>query len=203
MFDARLRPWIDPPLNAAGQRLAASGVTADTVTIFGFILGVAAAAAIAFGAFAVAFALIALNRLADGLDGAVARASHKTDRGGYLDIVLDFFFYGAVPFGFALADPGSNALAAAALLLSFYMNGASFLGFSVMAAKRGITTEVQGKKSLYYLGGLAEGAETIAVFLAMCLFPGAFPILAWVFAAVCVISASARVLLVSRMLAPR
>jgi phosphatidylglycerophosphate synthase len=200
MFDARLRPLIDPPLNAAGRWLAARGITADTVTLIGFGLGMLAAVAIALGAPIAAFVLIALNRLADGLDGAVARASRKSDRGGYLDIVLDFFFYGAVPFAFAVLDPQANALAAAALLLSFYMNGASFLGFSVMAEKRGITTDIQGQKSLYYLGGLAEGAETIAVFLAMCLWPQAFPVLAWAFAAICLVSALARVVLVARML---
>ncbi|WP_425088293.1 CDP-alcohol phosphatidyltransferase family protein [Stappia sp.] len=200
MFDARLRPLIDPPLNAAGRRLAARGVSPDAVTLTGFGLGLGAALAIALGAPLVAFVLIALNRLADGLDGAVARASRKSDRGGYLDIVLDFFFYGTVPFAFAALDPDANALAAAALLLSFYMNGASFLGFSVMAEKRGITTDIQGQKSLYYLGGLAEGAETIAVFLAMCLWPQAFPVLAWGFAAICLVSALARVVLVARML---
>ena len=118
----------------------------------------------------------------------------------HLGIVLDFFFYGAVPFAFAVLDPDANALSAAALLLSFYMNGASFLGFSVMAEKRGITTDIQGQKSLYYLGGLAEGAETIAVFLAMCLWPQAFPVLAWGFAAICVVSALARLVLVARTL---
>ncbi|SDT93663.1 CDP-alcohol phosphatidyltransferase family protein [Stappia sp. ES.058] len=200
MFDARLRPLIDPPINAAGRYLAARGVTADAVTVAGFGLGLLAALIVALGAPVVAFFLIALNRLADGLDGAVARASHTSDRGGYLDIVLDFFFYGAVPFAFALLDPDANALAAAALLLAFYMNGASFLGFSVMAEKRGITTDIQGQKSLYYLGGLAEGAETIAVFLAMCLWPQAFPLLAWGFAAICLVSALARVILVARML---
>ncbi|SOC10293.1 CDP-alcohol phosphatidyltransferase family protein [Stappia indica] len=200
MFDARLRPLIDPPLNAAGRRLAAAGVGADAVTLAGFACGIAAAFAICWHAPLLAALLILANRLADGLDGAVARARTRTDRGGYLDIVLDFFFYGAIPFAFALADPAANALAASALLLSFYMNGASFLGFAIMAEKRGFSTSAQGAKSLYYLGGLAEGAETIAVFLAFCLFPAAFAPIAWAFAAVCAVSATARLVMVSRLL---
>lgn len=200
MFDARLRPLIDPPLNAAGRRLAAAGVGADAVTLAGFACGIAAAFAICWSAPLLAALLILANRLADGLDGAVARARARTDRGGYLDIVLDFFFYGAIPFAFALADPAANALAASALLLSFYMNGASFLGFAIMAEKRGFSTSAQGAKSLYYLGGLAEGAETIAVFLAFCLFPAAFAPIAWAFAAVCAVSATARLVMVSRLL---
>lgn len=200
MFDARLRPLIDPPLNAVGRRLAAAGVGADAVTLAGFACGIAAAFAICWHAPLLAALLILANRLADGLDGAVARARARTDRGGYLDIVLDFFFYGAIPFAFALADPAANALAASALLLSFYMNGASFLGFAIMAEKRGFSTSAQGAKSLYYLGGLAEGAETIAVFLAFCLFPAAFAPIAWAFAAVCAVSATARLVMVSRLL---
>ncbi|GGE93041.1 CDP-alcohol phosphatidyltransferase family protein [Stappia taiwanensis] len=200
MFDPILRRLVDPPLNAAGRRLAASGLHADTVTLAGFALGLGGAAAIVFGHGWIALALILLNRLADGLDGALARAGRQTDRGGYLDIVLDFFFYGAVPFAFALAAPQANGLAAAALLLAFYMNGASFLAFAVMAEKRRLSTEAQGRKSLYYLGGLAEGGETIAVFAAMCLFPGWFPPLAYGFALLCTVSALARVAMVMQML---
>ncbi|MBA5779196.1 CDP-alcohol phosphatidyltransferase family protein [Stappia sp. F7233] len=200
MFDAALRRVIDPPLDTMGRRVAAAGITADQITVAGFMCGVAAAAAIAFGAMAFAALLIVLNRLADGLDGAVARATQKTDLGGYLDIVLDFFFYGAVPFAFAIHDPAANGYAAAALLLAFYMNGATFLGFAVMAEKRGMKTDIQGAKSLYYLGGLAEGAETIAVFLAMCVFSESFAAIAWAFAAICVVSACARLILVTGML---
>lgn len=200
MFDARLRRIIDPPLNAAGVRIARSGIGANSVTIAGFACGILAAFAIACGYWLSALMFIGLNRLADGLDGAVARATERTDLGGYLDIVLDFFFYGAVPFAFAVHDPADNAYGAAALLLAFYMNGATFLGFAVMAEKRGMSTNIQGAKSLYYLGGLAEGAETIAVFAAMCLFPAWFATIAWGFAGICVISALSRLILVSQML---
>ena len=159
MFDSRLRQWIDPPLDRMGHRLAASGITADQVTIAGFAVGMLAALAIANSQYFIGLLLLGAGRIADGLDGAVARATAKTDRGGFLDIVFDFFFYGAIPTAFAIADPPANALPAALLLLSFYMNGSAFLAFAVMAAKRGIETEAQGEKSLYYLTGLAEGAE--------------------------------------------
>ncbi len=198
MFDGTMRRLIDPPLNAAGRRLARTGIGADVITIAGFAIGVAAAVAIALGVFDVALILIALNRLFDGLDGAVARATAKTDRGGYLDIVLDFAFYGMIPLAFALSNPAANALAAAVLLTSFYANGAAFLAFSTMAAKRGLETTAQGMKSLYYIGGLAEGTETIAVFVVFCLWPEAFAALALAFAAVCFVSAVARVIIAVR-----
>lgn len=200
MFDARLRPLIDPPLNRLGRMLADAGVSANTVTLAGFALGLGAALAIALGFFLTGFVLIGLNRIADGLDGAIARASRKTDLGGYLDITLDFFFYSAIPLAFALQDPAANALAAAALLASFYANGSAFLAFAIMAEKNRLSTAAQGSKSLYYIGGLAEGAETIALFLLMALLPGWFPVLAWGFAAVCFLSAGARVLIGVRAL---
>lgn len=195
MFDARLRPLIDPPLNRMGRAAAAAGIGANTITLTGFALGIAAAAAIALDQAFAGFLLIALNRFADGLDGAVARATRKTDLGGYLDISLDFVFYGAIPLAFAIQNPDANALAAAALLAAFYANGTAFLAFAIMAEKNRLTTEAQGVKSLYYLGGLAEGAETVALFLLMALLPAWFPVLAWGFAAVCFASAGARVMI--------
>lgn len=200
MFDARLRPFIDPPLNKAGAALARLGVTANSVTLVGFGLGIGAALAVVYGQFLAAFLLIAMNRIADGLDGAVARATRKTDLGGYLDIVLDFAFYGAIPFAFALHDPAQNALPAAALLLSFYANGSAFLCYAIMAQKRGIETRAQGVKSLYYLSGIAEGTETIALFLFFCLWPAGFPVLAWAFAAICFVSAAARIIAAAQTL---
>ena len=193
MLDAWIRRRIDRPLARVGGGLAARGVGADALTWAGFAAGLAAAAAVALGAFGWAVALFALNRLLDGLDGAVARAAGATDRGGFLDITLDFLVYAAVPLGFAAVDPAANALAAAVLLFSFVGTATSFLAYAVFAAKRGVTTARRGRKSLYYLGGLAEGTETAVVLLAMCAFPGAFVPLAYGFAALCALTAAARV----------
>ena len=74
MFDAKIRPLIDPPLNAAGQGLAKLGLSADHVTLIGFGFGLLSFGAIAFGWFWLGLVFLLLNRLADGLDGAVARA---------------------------------------------------------------------------------------------------------------------------------
>jgi hypothetical protein len=112
--------------------------------------------------------------------------------------VLDFAFYGMIPLGFVLAEPGRNAIAGATLLFSFYVNGASFLAFAIMAEKRGLALEARGEKSLYFTSGLAEATETIFVFLLFCVFPGAFAVIAYAFAAVTLITAAARILLAVR-----
>ena len=180
MLDPLMRRVIDPPLEHAGRWLARSGVSANAVTWFGFSLGLAAIAALAVQLYIPALVLILANRIADGLDGAVARHRGPTDLGGYLDIVLDFLFYSGVIFGFALGRP-EDALAAAFLIFAFVGTGTSFLAYAILAAKRGLTTEIRGRKSLYYLGGLTEGSETITLLVAICLFPEAFPWLAIVF----------------------
>lgn len=193
MLDTRLRPWIDPLLDRLGRPLAMAGIRADHVTLLGFAIGLGAVPALASGACGIALALILLSRLLDGIDGAVARASAPTDFGGFLDIVCDFVFYAAVPLGFALADP-ANALPALFLVVSFVGTGASFLAYAALAAKHGISTGIRGRKAFYYLGGLTEGFETILCFALMCIFPRAFPVLAWIFGTLCWITTASRVL---------
>lgn len=199
MLDAKIRPLIDGPLNRAGAMLAERGISANEVTGFALFMGLIAAGMIAAGLpGGLALVPLAISRLADGLDGAVARATEKTDLGGLLDIVGDFAFYAAIPLGFALRD-GGNAVAAAFLLAAFYINGASFLGFAIMAEKRGIETKAQGEKSLFYSAGLLEGSETIGFFVALCLWPDAFRPLAVIFGLLCLFTTGARLLLARRV----
>lgn len=198
VLDRWARRRLDPALDSVAARLADAGIGADQVTLAAFALGMAAAGAIALGQPLAGLALLLASRLGDGLDGAVARIAGKTDRGGFLDIVLDFAFYGAIPLAFAFADPAANALAAAALVFSFYVNGASFLAYAAMAEKRGLSAAARGEKSLFFTTGLAEATETIAVFVAFCVLPGWFSPIAWVFAAVCLYTALSRIVLAWR-----
>ena len=203
MIDAAILPAQRRLLAPPAAFLAARGVRADQITIAGFLLGLLALPALAFGAYAVALALILANRLADGLDGAVARIHGPTDRGAFLDIALDFLFYALVPLGFALADPAANALPAAALIAAFVGTGSSFLAFAAVAGQRGHRAPAYPAKGIFYLGGLTEGAETIAAFAAMCLWPASFPIIAWVFAAACAVTTVTRWVAGWRAFAPR
>jgi len=134
MLDGIARRLIDGRLDRIGRDLARRGVSADQVTAAGFIASLIAIGLVAIGSPAAAVAFVLAGRIADGLDGAVARATAKTDLGGFLDIVCDFVFYGGLPLAFAIADPAANALPAAFLIATFYVNGASFLGFAILAA---------------------------------------------------------------------
>ena len=195
MLDARMRLLIDPPLTEAGQWLARMGVSANAVSLAGLAFGLLMAVMIAAGFGALALVPLAFSRLADGLDGPVARANGAPDFGGYLDILCDFVFYGAVPLAFVVRDPSVNGLAGAFLLASLYVNGASFLGYAILAEKRGLETREQGEKSLYFSAGLLEGTETILFFALLCLVPGAFALLAYVFGVLCFATALSRGLL--------
>ena len=200
MLDGWARRRLDPLLDRLAARLAAAGATPNAITVGACAVGLLAAAAIAAQWYLVGLALLLVSRLGDGLDGAVASITGKTDLGGFLDIVLDFVFYGAIPLGFVLADPAANAVAGAALIFSFYVNGGSFLAYAVMAEKRGLKTEKRGEKSLFFTTGLAEATETIAFFVAFCLFPAWFPALAGIFAVLCLYTATSRILLAARAL---
>ena len=204
MLDGIMRRALDPGLNQVGRALATRGVHADQITVLGLGLGLIAAGLIAaeVSGWVALFPLLA-GRVADGLDGAVARASTITDFGGYLDIVCDFIFYGAIPLAFVLRDPTANGVAGAFLLTAFYANGASFLSFAILAAKRGMQTETRGIKSLYFTAGLLEGTETIAFFVLICIWPGAFAPLAWVFGGLCLVTTASRMVLAYKVFGPK
>jgi phosphatidylglycerophosphate synthase len=198
MLDGIARRMVQPGLDRLAGWLARR-MTADQVTLAGAGFGVLAGGLIALGAPWVALVALLASRMADGLDGAVARIRGKTEFGGVLDIACDFIFYAAIPLGFVLADPAGNGVAGAALLAAFYINAATFLGYAILAEKRGMQTQARGEKSLYFTAGLMEGTETIGFFVLMCLWPAGFSVLAWVFAALCVITAGARLRLAARV----
>lgn len=194
MLDGWAKARIDPHLEGVARRLADAGISANQVTLAGFVVGLTAAVAVAMGWFLLGLALFLANRLADGLDGAIARLNGPTDLGGYLDIVLDFAIYGAIPLAFILVEPAANGLAGAILLVSFYVNGASFLAYASVAARRGMSSTARGIKSIYFTTGLAEGSETVLFFVAFCLMPHWFAPLALVFATLCFWTAFWRVM---------
>jgi len=193
MLDKAVQTALRPLMVRAARGLCRLGVGADTLTWSGFVLGMGAAVAIANGYFLSGMALLLLSRLMDGLDGAVARATEPTDRGGFLDITLDFVFYASIPLAFAVVDPAANALAAAVLLASFIGTGSSFLAFAIVAEKRRLRSLAFPDKSFYFLGGLTEATETIAAFVAMCLWPQWFAPIAYGFAALCALTTALRI----------
>lgn len=185
MLDSLSIKIIRWPLTQTAQQLDKVGITANQTTLFGFAIGCLALPSLVWQHYDLALLCIVLNRICDGLDGALARIQGITDAGGFLDISLDFLFYSLIPFGFVLASPEQNAIAGAFLIFSFIGTGCSFLAFAVMAGKRGIENPVYKHKSLYYMSGLTEGTETIGCFILFCLLPDYFATIAFIFGAAC------------------
>jgi len=193
VFDPLLNRLVRPPLRVAAKACKAVGISANQVTVAGFVLGLLAVPAIASRNYEWALFFIVLNRIADGLDGALARVTKPTDAGGFLDITFDFIFYSAIVFGFLLVDPLHHAFAAGLLMVTFMGTGASFLAFAIMASKHNLENPSYPSKSMHYMGGITEGGETIAAFVLMCLFPEHFVVIALVFALLCWVTAITRI----------
>jgi phosphatidylglycerophosphate synthase len=193
MLDRAAIALARPGLERAARVLQHWRFSADAVTWLGFAWGLAAALCIARGAPMIGLAALLLSRLCDGLDGALARLTRPTDRGAYLDIVLDFVFYASIPLAFAVADPAGRALPAATLLAAFIGTGSSFLAYAVLAERRGLRSEDYPRKGIFYLSGLTEGTETLICFVLMCLWPQWFALWAYGFAAMCAVTLATRV----------
>ncbi|MGA9748637.1 MAG: CDP-alcohol phosphatidyltransferase family protein [Nocardioides sp.] len=205
MFDAVLRRSLDPPLARAAARLDHAWVTPDRLTVAGLALGLVSAGLAAGQLWGWALATWLLSRVMDGLDGPLARrrAGQGSPSGGFLDITADFLVYGATVVGVAVgsttASPSSSGwLPFAAVLLAYYVNGTAFLAFSSIAERTG--HRLDDGRSLSFLGGVAEGAETILVHSLWLLFPLHAPLIASVWAGVVGVSALHRIVVGYRTL---
>jgi phosphatidylglycerophosphate synthase len=194
MLDKFITPVIKPLLTPVVMLMDKRGITPDQLTVVGFLVGLLAVPLLAFGLWYGALAAIVLNRILDGLDGALARYSNQSSSaGGFLDITLDFLFYAAIPLGFILANPEQNAIAGSLLLAAFIGTGSSFLAFAIAAEKFKLEKPQFKYKSFYYLNGLTEGTETIALFIAFCIWPQHFAIMASIFAVACGVTIFTRI----------
>lgn len=189
MLDARVRRVLSPGLDAVGGRLAAAGVPALALTAAGWAAGVAACLAVVAHAWLWALGLWLINRLLDGLDGPVARRHGPSDLGGFLDIVADFSIYAGFVVGVAIARPEAQ-LACLVLLTTYYLSGTAFLALSSLV-KEGSRRWDDGR-SLRFVGGLAEGTETVIVYVLFCLLPDHVTTIAWAFSAMVAITAVQR-----------
>ena len=194
MLDTHIRDIIDKPLNNIASLLSKFGIKSNHITFFALIPAIIGVYAIINGVWLLAICMIMLNRLCDGLDGAVARQTKTYDIGAYIDIVFDFIFYASIPMAFALQNPEQNAIAAIILIFTFMGTGSSFLAYAIFAHKYDISLDMKQKKGFYYIGGLTEGTETIACFLLMCIFHDYFIYFAYGYAGLCLLTTITRII---------
>lgn len=183
MLDKELRKLKDAALIPVA-RLIGQRIHPIVITIFGFLVGAAAVVFLYYGHFLTALWLWAANRILDGLDGLVARyADKKTDLGGFLDIVADFFIYAAIPLSFAAGAGGAEYYRIAAILLgAFYVNASIWMSVSALLEKHNCADESR-QTSMQMPRGVVEGFETIIFYTLMFLFPSYFILIAVIMSA--------------------
>lgn len=208
MFDAALRPRIAPVLDRLASALDRPWVTPDRLTGLNLMLGLASTGLAAAQWWLPALAAWLLCRLADGLDGPLARLRRRRSgtedpgQGGFWDISADFVVYGATVVGVGIGATAAFAapwLPFMLVLFAYYINGAVFLAFSSIAEKTG--RQIADGRSLSFLGGLAEGAETVLVHSLWLIFPDLAWVIAVVWALLVSVSAGHRILVGYRSLA--
>ena len=178
MFDHLLRGLKDRLLTPLATLLR--GVPPNVLSLIALLLGLCAAVAAATGAWAAGLVLWLANRVTDGLDGTVARvAGRQTDFGGYLDILLDFIVYAAIPLGFAMQSTDRLVLVlAVALEGMFLVNACSWMYLSAVLEKRASGARATGELTTVTMPpALVAGFETVVFFALFYLFPLKLPLL--------------------------
>ncbi len=200
MLDNAARRMLDPGLRRAAVVIDRPWVTPDRLTLVGLALGLGSAAAAAAAWWWPALALWLANRVLDGLDGPLARRrtapkpTGTSQAGGFLDIACDFTVYGATVVGLAIGvvrTMDADWLPFMLVLLAYYVNGSAFLAFSSIAERTG--RRIDDGRSLSFLGGLAEGTETVLVHSLWLIVPQYAEVIALVWAAVVAVSATQRI----------
>ena len=194
MLDPFFARALKSPLDAGAEALLTRQVNANLLTWAGFAAGLLAAVLISVGWTAIAFVVLLVSRIADGLDGAVARASKSTDFGAYLDIVLDLIVFSALAAGFSLSSP-DNKFAGLALMITLAGVGAASLALQLFAAKHGVGPESgdDAQQGSFYVSAFVEGSEITLFFLVALIWPQAFPVIGWLFAIACGVTIAQRI----------
>lgn len=176
-------------MDVVGKKIVKRGISANFVTIIGFVIGLLAINFLSLEKYGYALICIIINRIFDALDGAIARNSKVTDFGVFLDASLDYMFYAGIIFGFALANPEQNAIAASFLLFTFAAAACALLAYAVIAYKNNVSEEFKLGQSPFYLGGLAQGFETLVALLVLCIVPSLFMQIAIILGVLCLVKA--------------
>ncbi len=192
MFDSAIRPKIDPALNKIAEKLGTLGIGPNQITLYGFVVGIIGCIAIGLQSYLFGLFLLLLNRLADGLDGSVARFNKENGAqqnafGAYLDIILDMILFGAFVLLFILGQP-HQASAAAFLLFSFIGLFATSLGAYIIPKSNN-----EQDKSFLHPTRLIEGTEIIIFIILVCLYPVAFSAIAVLFGTLCWVTTMSRI----------
>ncbi len=185
MFDEWFRRhkerWFTPLALLLGRSVSPLAITLTALAI-----GLAAAFAASQAAWSLAVSLWLGNRILDGLDGTLARVQKRqSDLGGYLDIVLDFTVYAAIPIGIAVAlETRATWLVTSVLLATWFVNAASWMYLAAVLERRGAGATSRGELTTVTMPrGLVAGTETVVFFTLFLALAPHYVLLAWIMSA--------------------
>ncbi len=201
MIDAQINKIFKPILNVFAKKLLKFNVKPNSITFIGFFFGICCFYFIANQMFIYGAVFLLLNRICDGLDGALARLIGETDIGAFYDIVLDFLFYSLFPLSFIFLDL-KNSYSICFLLLSFVATQTTFLASAWIIEKNNLLISDGQKKSFFYAGGITEGFETILCFMMMLFFYDHITYIAYTFGILCWITFTTRILFIRNLFKP-
>lgn len=202
MLDASLRPVKDRLLAPFARHLG-ERVPPVAISSIGLVVGLAAAGAAWQSRPVLAVVLFLVGRVADGLDGLVARERRSSsDVGGLVDFVFDTIVYAAIPLGIAAGiDERTTWIATAVLLATFYLNAVSLGYVAALLEKRALgATGGRRVTSATLPRGLVEGTETILLFTLALAAPRLATTVWWIMATAVLITALERVRWASQVL---
>jgi len=163
MFDSYLRNVKDRVGEPIARRV--NFLSPNLVSILGVLVALLSAYLGSQQIYFWGLAFWLLSRALDGLDGLLARLHNtQSDFGGYLDIILDFVAYAAVPLGFGLGAASQSVYVALAVLLSsFYVNSASWMFLAAILEKRA-ARDPETTTTIVMPVGLVGALESITIF---------------------------------------
>lgn len=195
MLDTHGRAAVQPIISKTAHYLLKSGLKANHVTYFAFIIGITASIYIFLGQPIVGVVLLWISGFLDAVDGSMARQSKSSSSWGtILDVTFDRVVEVGILIALAMVHPEPTILFLLLLLaVSIIFTMTIFLTVGALAEK-------ESYKSFYYQPGLAERTEGFILFSLMVLFQGNLAFWTIVFIAVEIITGLQRLLEARRIL---
>jgi archaetidylinositol phosphate synthase len=178
MLDTKARKYIQPLLDLMATSCQRAGISANTLTIAGMLVGVGAAVLVVMGQYVAGFFVLWLSGLIDAADGTLARLTQPSPMGAILDITFDRVV--EISMILALATRFVDAQLVLLLLAGIIAIAMSlFLSIGAAVANTSV-------KSFHYAPGLGERTEAFICLSLMLLDHARLILWTWVFIAVIV-----------------
>jgi archaetidylinositol phosphate synthase len=186
MLDSKARKMIQPIFDNSANFFIKRNISANQVTLIAFIIGLMPAVLIYFNIpTIIAIIILWFSGFLDAVDGTVARKTKTSSPfGTIMDITFDRIVEISLLLVFALKYSNN--------VLTFVLLACSIIVSMTIFLTVGAASDKVSEKTFYYQAGLAERTEGFIMFSIMAFVPQFIDIIALIFAAMIIITASQR-----------